>query len=534
VSLLLDALKRAEQAKRAKAALEPESGRAADSKADVNINIESSGTTANASAALTATPAAASPNISSASSSASSSAASPAPTRAIEQRASPNTAASSAASAPTSRLNSTKTHAAANVTHTPTKTRSTIGERLALVNDSDVSPDITNDTASAALRKTASANTASAKATANVELAKTVFNAKHSLASDTRSKPWLAPLIALSIVLLGLAVWYAWQQMSQSMLQPPSTPAIAAAAATSPTSNVSSNAPLSAASQNTGQPGAKALNAATVNVANAPPPMLMPLASNALKAVAPNATSADVNAPSTEMSRRDSLAQKFRPSRDDANAPVRLSVASSTSAATLNADVTSGYAALTRGDLAAAASAYTRAAQAEPYNVDAYLGLATAAAHANDSTTAIKHYRRVLELDPRNSTALAGLLAINPGRAPNLEVDLKTMLAKDANSPSLQFALGNFYASENRWTEAQQVFFEAYRLDSNNADFMFNLAISLDHLNQSRIALDYYQKAVLQAAKSGGAQFDRTIAQRRITELQNSPQTTSPTTSKVE
>jgi uncharacterized protein HemY len=111
-------------------------------------------------------------------------------------------------------------------------------------------------------------------------------------------------------------------------------------------------------------------------------------------------------------------------------------------------------------------------------------------------------------------------LALNPGRAANLEVELKTLLAKDANSAALNFALGNLYASENRWTEAQQVFFEAYRLDSNNADFMFNLAISLDHLNQSRLALEYYQKALTQAIQVGGAQFDRATAQRRMSELQ--------------
>jgi uncharacterized protein HemY len=100
-------------------------------------------------------------------------------------------------------------------------------------------------------------------------------------------------------------------------------------------------------------------------------------------------------------------------------------------------------------------------------------------------------------------------------------VELKTLLARDANSSSLQFALGNLYAGEKRWTEAQQAFFEAYRLDSGNPDFIFNLAVSLDQLNQSRLALDYYQKAIAESAKGRGAQFDRTAAQRRITELQS-------------
>lgn len=66
--------------------------------------------------------------------------------------------------------------------------------------------------------------------------------------------------------------------------------------------------------------------------------------------------------------------------------------------------------------------------------------------------------------------------------------------------------------------EAQQAYFEAYRLESDNADYLYNLAVSLDHLKQARLALDYYQKALAARSKAGG-QFDPAAVSRRIKDL---------------
>jgi Tfp pilus assembly protein PilF len=349
------------------------------------------------------------------------------------------------------------------------------------------------------------------------ETAKNVFSAKQPVAYvENRSKPWLAPLIATSIVVLGFAGWYIWNSASRSLVSPFAT-----------SMAPSHSAPLAPAAQSTGQPGTstdsreKSLtNGMTNAVADASiPPMLPPPLVPVRTATSTASVSRNEQPP---LSDRELLAQNLKRSPVTKDAPVRLKLAQSVAAPAVNQDVANGYSALTSGDYASAARAYSKAAQSDPLNIDAQLGLATAAARSDDIASAAKHYRRALELDPRNSTALAGLLALSAGRTENFEVELKTLLAKDANSPSLQFALGNLYANERRWTEAQQAFFEAYRLDSGNPDFIFNLAVSLDQLNQSRLALDYYQKAIAESAKGRGAQFDRTAAQRRINELQSS------------
>jgi tetratricopeptide (TPR) repeat protein len=205
-------------------------------------------------------------------------------------------------------------------------------------------------------------------------------------------------------------------------------------------------------------------------------------------------------------------------------APVRLRLSQSIETPKVSPELTAAYAALTRGDYVQAKNLYSQIVQMMPLNLDAQLGLAASSARGGDNALAARHYRRVLELDPRNSMAIAGLLAVSESdsgaRPEALEAQLKALISKDPNAAPLQFALGNLYAGERRWTEAQQAFFEAYRLDAANADYLFNLAVSLDQLNQPRLAFDYYQKSLAQATKTG-AQFDRGVAQRRAAELQN-------------
>ena len=73
------------------------------------------------------------------------------------------------------------------------------------------------------------------------------------------------------------------------------------------------------------------------------------------------------------------------------------------------------------------------------------------------------------------------------------------------------FTLGNQFAQQGRWAEAQQEYFKAFAAEPENADFAYNLAVSLDHLRQPSQALDYYQRALALAEKRG-ASFDLAAA----------------------
>jgi tetratricopeptide (TPR) repeat protein len=181
--------------------------------------------------------------------------------------------------------------------------------------------------------------------------------------------------------------------------------------------------------------------------------------------------------------------------------------------------VATAYGALVRGDLGKARENYVGALAADPANVDAELGLATVEARSGNRGAAADHYGRALDLDPRNATALAGLAALADFSRPEaLEARLRSDLARLPGSAALNFTLGNVYASQSRWGEAQAAYFEAYRLQPGNPDIAFNLAVCLDHLDKLKPAADFYARA-LEAARHQAAEFDPALAERRLAEI---------------
>ena len=95
---------------------------------------------------------------------------------------------------------------------------------------------------------------------------------------------------------------------------------------------------------------------------------------------------------------------------------------------------------------------------------------------------------------------------------------MRAGVSRYPRSAALRFTLGNLYASQSRWGEAQAEYFEAYRLEPGSADILYNLAVSLDHLGQSRLAAEHYARA-LEAAQDRRGQFDAAAVARRLAEL---------------
>jgi tetratricopeptide (TPR) repeat protein len=193
-------------------------------------------------------------------------------------------------------------------------------------------------------------------------------------------------------------------------------------------------------------------------------------------------------------------------------------VARSATPPRVNPVLQEGYQAFMAGDLATAAQAYAGALRQDPNNRDALLGNAAVAARRNDTATATAGYMRLLELNPSDPDAQAGLLALRPGDSSQSELRLKELLRREPGSGPLEFALGNLYAQQGRWPDAQQAYFRAYTATPDNADYAFNLAVGLDQLNQRKLALTYYQRA-LDLSRSGPAVFDRNAARRRADQI---------------
>jgi Tfp pilus assembly protein PilF len=180
--------------------------------------------------------------------------------------------------------------------------------------------------------------------------------------------------------------------------------------------------------------------------------------------------------------------------------------------------LTGAYQSYQNGDYATAWQRYRMAYAQDPKNRDALLGLAVIAQRQKQDDTALYYYRQVLQLNPRDPVARAALLTFGGNDPATKESSLKQLISQQPDSAVLYFALGNQYAGQLRWSDAQQAYFNALAIEPTNALFAFSLATSLDHLGQHKAAVNYYRQA-LQFDTTGHAGFDREQAQRRLDEL---------------
>lgn len=181
------------------------------------------------------------------------------------------------------------------------------------------------------------------------------------------------------------------------------------------------------------------------------------------------------------------------------------------------------YEAMLAGRLSDAGRDYDAILRTDPHQLDALLGLATIADQSGHAHRARMLYLRALEVDPTDPTAQAGLIAAGGlAHTSHSETRLKAALAAHPESAAARFALGNLYAVQQRWAEARQAYFAAYASDDAHPDFIFNLAVSLDHLHLTPLAIVYYRKALdatEAAERPRGFSFDPDRIRQRLAEL---------------
>jgi tetratricopeptide (TPR) repeat protein len=321
--------------------------------------------------------------------------------------------------------------------------------------------------------------------------------------------PFYITMGVLSAFAVGVIVYF-WYQLRpppplvNSNPPRPSVEAQVAAVAPAPLAPAPSAAPSSAIPGLPGAPPPASAPSPTPAVPRpaAAAPMPVPGAERPLLSPAPRLASPSVNAP-----------------RAPAATP-GPEVTVNRAGAQLNPKVESGYAAYQAGDLAKARTDYEQALADDPNNRDALLGIAAIETRSGRYDAAEAGYLRMLQVDPRDANAQAGLLALRAARQDPAasESRVKSLLAQTPGAHVLNFTLGNQFAQQGRWAEAQQEYFKAFAGDPENADFAYNLAVSLDHLRQPRLARDYYLRAAALAEKRGGA-FDVAAARARASQL---------------
>lgn len=323
--------------------------------------------------------------------------------------------------------------------------------------------------------------------------AQNLFAAKQSAKPPARKSFAVTIGVLTVLAVSGIGGYFWWQ------LQPKSVP-IASRPATAPTP-VSMPAPVSAPVASPQPPAAVATAVAS--------------AASPVRAATKAPPEADDDAPPTAQ-RPPRRQPPATPPADDTDSVVRVAK----TPLKVNPALLRGFDAFNRGDLAVAQMEYERARKSDPRNTDVLHGLAAIALRQGRPDQAEWLYRQITEADPQDTVATAALINIrgqvDPGAA---ESRLKSMAAEQPELAAPHFSLGNLYARHGRWADAQQAYFRAYTAEPDNPDILYNLAISLEHIRQNKLAAQYYSQA-LAAAQSKPAGFDKAQAAARLATLQ--------------
>lgn len=325
-----------------------------------------------------------------------------------------------------------------------------------------------------------------------VEAARVLFDTKRPASRGKSPLTWLLGMAGL--LLLGIVGWVMWQI---GLLD--SGHAIAPTATLPPPARIATPAPVPAPS-----PERTAANAPSSLAAGAPVTAPAALTDDALPA-----------APSSRFLSGQVAADA--PAPTPAAAPVASPIRITRNAPVIPQDINEGYAAFNAGEYDRARIAYEHALRADPRNPDALHGLMALAEVRGEAQQARMLLRRIAEIDPADpSVQVAMSETVDPAAR---EARLLNIAAAQPQSAPAAFALGNLYAGQARWREAQQAYFNAWTLAPDQPDHAYNLAVSLDQLRQSKLALQYYREALTLRVQRSAA-FDAEAVATRVAALQ--------------
>lgn len=322
------------------------------------------------------------------------------------------------------------------------------------------------------------------------ESVRNAFAAKQSPAAPSRQPLWLA-LGTLGIAGISIA-GYVWYQM-----------------------NAMNRGSLAAGPQSSAPLARPAMPSATVTVPAVPtsPPAVFASSDRSTAAFAPKPPGSSLFA------RREARPAPMPAAETDASANTTIRLTRTRPEPDIN--LARGHASLQRGETELSRREFEQALQRDPNNTDALLALAAIAHNQGRPADAEGLRQRALVANPSDPAAQAAVLNSPSANADpyTAESRLKSLLSSQPESAPLNFALGNLYSRQGRWAEAQPVYFNAVAADGDNPDYLFNLAVSLDHLRQPRLAAQHYRLAMEASAKRPAA-FERDKVQKRLNELQ--------------
>lgn len=181
------------------------------------------------------------------------------------------------------------------------------------------------------------------------------------------------------------------------------------------------------------------------------------------------------------------------------------------------------YRAYQSGDDNHAQNLYIHVLERDKHNRDALLGIAAIAVRQKDFSHAQEIYSELLTLDPKDSIAQAGFVGVSGSFDPlQQEARIKALLEQEPGAPHLLFTYATFLMQQQRWLEAARALQSALQGQRDNADYAFNLAVSFDHLGQADAAARYYRAALELSAKQS-TRFRADDVRKRLQAMDTTP-----------
>ena len=180
--------------------------------------------------------------------------------------------------------------------------------------------------------------------------------------------------------------------------------------------------------------------------------------------------------------------------------------------------VVAAFAAYQRQDYDVAENKYLQALAIEPNHLDALAGLGAVYQQTGRINLATENYQRLLGIDPGNTLAASALISLRSAEVDwDTESELKHLLQRFPLAHHLRFALASYFVEQGRWADARHEFRAAQELAPDNADYNFNLAVSLEQLGDFEEARHYYESAIATARES--ANVDKQVVAQHLTKM---------------
>ncbi|MEM9469749.1 MAG: tetratricopeptide repeat protein [Pseudomonadota bacterium] len=196
-------------------------------------------------------------------------------------------------------------------------------------------------------------------------------------------------------------------------------------------------------------------------------------------------------------------------------------VRKSAGAGSYAAQLTAAQRALSLGRYTSALELYENLYQKNPNKIPVMMGLAVAQQKTGFTESAITTYEEILAKDPKNADALVNMLGLVGTQYPSVAFrKLMDVWEKNPRNAGVAAQLGLTSAELGNADDAIRYLGIAASIEPNNANHLYNMAVVSDRAGQSKMAIDYYQKALeIDIAHGAGRSIPREQVYDRLADL---------------